>query len=175
MRGERLQSKSYVFCSMAAVLGDGMTAQCTCSNAAIVKPLCGRRSASNPACHPPAAPSPALPRSCVGIVAASALRAMIKPGLLAVAAPCVVGVAFRALGAATGQAMLGAKAVAGFLMFVTVAGALCRAALRPAAPMPPAMPTHAALRWIARPWIARPRLLQPPVPSIPSPVALQAS
>jgi H(+)-translocating pyrophosphatase len=61
---------------------------------------------------------------CVAIVAASALRAMIKPGLLAVAAPCLVGIAFRGLGVATGQPMLGAKAVAGFLMFTTVAGIL---------------------------------------------------
>eukprot|EP00887_Chlorella_sp_A99_P003499 scaffold7.g3499.t1 len=59
---------------------------------------------------------------CVAIVAASALQAMIKPGVLAVAAPCAVGVAFRLLGAATGQSLLGAKAVAGLLMFTTVAG-----------------------------------------------------
>ncbi|GAB4815525.1 hypothetical protein N2152v2_002571, partial [Parachlorella kessleri] len=59
---------------------------------------------------------------CVAIVAASALKAMIKPGLLAVAAPCCIGVAFRLLGALTGQSLLGAKAVAGMLMFATVTG-----------------------------------------------------
>ncbi|EFN56974.1 hypothetical protein CHLNCDRAFT_143568 [Chlorella variabilis] len=61
---------------------------------------------------------------CVSIVAASALRAMIKPGVLAVAAPCCVGIAFRLLGAATGQSLLGARAVAGMLMFTTVTGKL---------------------------------------------------
>ena len=63
-------------------------------------------------------------RRCVSIVAASALRAMIKPGVLAVAAPCCVGIAFRLLGAATGQSLLGARAVAGMLMFTTVTGKL---------------------------------------------------
>jgi len=61
---------------------------------------------------------------CVAIVAESALREMLKPGLLAVFGPVVIGVAFRAVGAATGQELLGAKAVAGMLMFATVAGIL---------------------------------------------------
>jgi H+-translocating diphosphatase len=59
---------------------------------------------------------------CVAIVAASALRAMVRPGLLAVLAPCAVGMGFKALGAATGQELLGAKAVAGMMMFATVTG-----------------------------------------------------
>lgn len=59
---------------------------------------------------------------CVSIVAASALKEMVKPGLLAVSAPCVVGVVFRILGTWSGQEMLGPKAVAGMLMFATVAG-----------------------------------------------------
>ena len=60
---------------------------------------------------------------CVAIVAAAALRAMVKPGVLAVGAPVAVGVVFRLLGAATGQPLLGARAVAAMLMFTTVAGA----------------------------------------------------
>ena len=62
--------------------------------------------------------------SCVSIVAQSALREMIKPGILAVGGPIVIGVVFRMIGAATGQELLGAKAVAGMLMFATVAGIL---------------------------------------------------
>jgi inorganic pyrophosphatase len=43
---------------------------------------------------------------------------------LAVFGPVVIGVVFRMVGAATGQELLGAKAVAGMLMFATVAGIL---------------------------------------------------
>lgn len=49
---------------------------------------------------------------------------MIRPGMLAVLAPCAVGLGFRVLGFYTGQALLGAKAVAGLLMFSMVAGAI---------------------------------------------------
>ena len=49
---------------------------------------------------------------------------MIKPGLLAVLGPVAVGVAFRFVGAWTGQELLGARAVAGMLMFATVSGIL---------------------------------------------------
>jgi len=61
---------------------------------------------------------------CVAIVAASALREMVRPGLLAVLSPVVVGVIFKNIGYSTGQELLGAKAVAAFLMFATVAGIL---------------------------------------------------
>merc|ERR1719159_1183032 len=61
---------------------------------------------------------------CVSIVATSALREMVKPGLLAVLAPVVVGVTFRVLGSLTGQELLGVKVVASMLMFATVAGIL---------------------------------------------------
>ena len=61
---------------------------------------------------------------CVSIVAQSALSEMIKPGVLAVGGPVAVGVAFRLIGRATGQELLGARAVAGMLMFATVAGIL---------------------------------------------------
>ena len=61
---------------------------------------------------------------CVSIVAASALREMVKPGALAVLGPVCVGLAFRTVGAWTGQELLGARAVAGMLMFATVSGIL---------------------------------------------------
>ncbi|KAH7617755.1 hypothetical protein Ndes2526B_g07622 [Nannochloris sp. 'desiccata'] len=61
---------------------------------------------------------------CVAIVASSSLRAMIKPGVLVVAGPVAVGVIFKYIGYLTGQPLLGAKAVAGMLMFATVAGIL---------------------------------------------------
>ena len=46
----------------------------------------------------------------------------MKPGLLAVLSPCVVGLTFRVIGAYTDQKLLGARAVAGLLIFTTVAG-----------------------------------------------------
>eukprot|EP00246_Nothoceros_aenigmaticus_P007150 TRINITY_DN20794_c0_g1_i1.p1 TRINITY_DN20794_c0_g1~~TRINITY_DN20794_c0_g1_i1.p1 ORF type:complete len:309 (+),score=38.37 TRINITY_DN20794_c0_g1_i1:115-927(+) len=61
---------------------------------------------------------------CVSIVAAAALREMIKPGLLALTAPIVLGTGMRMLGRATDQELLGAKAVAAMLMFATVTGIL---------------------------------------------------
>jgi len=61
---------------------------------------------------------------CVAIVAASALREMVRPGALAVLSPVVVGIVFKNVGYATGQELLGVKAVAAFLMFATVAGIL---------------------------------------------------
>jgi len=61
---------------------------------------------------------------CVAIVAASALREMVRPGALAVLSPIVVGIVFKNVGYATGQELLGVKAVAAFLMFATVAGIL---------------------------------------------------
>ncbi|CAM6116880.1 unnamed protein product [Calypogeia fissa] len=61
---------------------------------------------------------------CVSIVASASLREMIKPGILAVVSPIVIGVVFRILGQSTEQPLLGAKAVAGMLMFATVSGIL---------------------------------------------------
>merc|ERR1712159_160148 len=61
---------------------------------------------------------------CDAIVAASALREMVRPGALAVLSPVVVGIVFKNVGYATGQELLGVKAVAAFLMFATVAGIL---------------------------------------------------
>ena len=50
---------------------------------------------------------------------------MVRPGLLAVLSPVGVGLAFRALGAYTGQELLGAKAVASLLMFSLATGVNC--------------------------------------------------
>ncbi|CAK9865400.1 unnamed protein product [Sphagnum jensenii] len=61
---------------------------------------------------------------CVSIVASASLREMIKPGFLAVVSPIVLGVVFRVVGQITEQPLLGAKAVAGMLMFATVSGIL---------------------------------------------------
>jgi len=60
---------------------------------------------------------------CVAIVTQAALREMVSPGLIAVTVPLVVGSVFRAIGG-TNDRLLGAKAVAGFLMFATATGVL---------------------------------------------------
>ena len=44
---------------------------------------------------------------------------MLKPGLLAVLSPITVGVMFRMVGNYKGRDLLGAEALAGFLMFAT--------------------------------------------------------
>ena len=49
---------------------------------------------------------------------------MIKPGLLSVISPILVGIIFRIIGHYKGDQMLGAKALAGFLMFSTSTGIL---------------------------------------------------
>jgi inorganic pyrophosphatase len=61
---------------------------------------------------------------CVSIVAEASLKAMIKPGILAVVGPVAVGVVFKFIGLATGQELLGAKAMAGLLMLSTITGIL---------------------------------------------------
>jgi inorganic pyrophosphatase len=71
--------------------------------------------------------------TCVSIVAESALREMIKPGLLVVLTPVVVGLTFRVIGIIRGQPannpfvgarndILGALTVAGLLMIGTITG-----------------------------------------------------
>ena len=65
-------------------------------------------------------------RSCVAIVAKASLRKMVKPGLLVVVFPVLVGVTFRFLGDTRGKdPLLGAKAICAFLMFATCSGVLC--------------------------------------------------
>mmetsp|Transcript_122796 Transcript_122796/g.348033 ORF Transcript_122796/g.348033 Transcript_122796/m.348033 type:complete len:827 (-) Transcript_122796:115-2595(-) len=61
--------------------------------------------------------------SCVSIVTVAALREMRAPGLVAVSVPLLVGAFFRVVGG-TEDRLLGAKAIAGFLMFATVTGVL---------------------------------------------------
>merc|ERR550514_2040880 len=53
---------------------------------------------------------------CVDIVAAEAIRCMVKPGLLVVLMPVIVGLVFRMIGAHMGDELLGAKAMMGFLV-----------------------------------------------------------
>jgi inorganic pyrophosphatase len=61
---------------------------------------------------------------CVSIVAKSALRGMVKPGVVAVSGPLITGIIFRRIGIASGRELLGAKCVASFLMFATASGIL---------------------------------------------------
>lgn len=63
-------------------------------------------------------------KECVSIVAAAGLRQMIKPGILSVASPIITGVSFRIIGSYRGRPLLGAEALAGFLMFATSTGIL---------------------------------------------------
>ena len=48
---------------------------------------------------------------CVEIVAKAGLREMIKPGLLAILSPIVVGLFFKYLGSYTTHTLLGAKVI----------------------------------------------------------------
>ena len=61
---------------------------------------------------------------CVSIVTASSLSEMIKPGLLAVSGPIVVGVTFRFVGQATNRPYLGVECVSSMLLFATATGVL---------------------------------------------------
>ena len=63
-------------------------------------------------------------RSCVALVTQAALTEMQFPGLLAVGMPVLTGLSFRIVGYFTNRPMLGAEALAGFLMFSTVTGIL---------------------------------------------------
>ncbi|HSU30920.1 MAG TPA: sodium-translocating pyrophosphatase [Bryobacteraceae bacterium] len=62
--------------------------------------------------------------TCVDIVTKGALKAMVMPGILPVAAPLLVGVLFRHLGNTTDQTPMGAAAVAALIMVATIAGIL---------------------------------------------------
>lgn len=63
-------------------------------------------------------------KECVEIVARAGQREMIKPGLLAVLSPILVGLIFGFIGRIKGQDLLGAKCVSSFLMFSTSTGIL---------------------------------------------------
>merc|ERR1719198_2345756 len=49
---------------------------------------------------------------------------MVRPGLLAVVSPVLVGYTFKLVGIIRGDPLLGPKAVAGMLMFSTVCGVM---------------------------------------------------
>ncbi|DAZ94687.1 TPA: hypothetical protein N0F65_000002 [Lagenidium giganteum] len=61
-------------------------------------------------------------RTCVALVTKAALKQMRMPGLLAVLMPVSVGLIFRVVGSYQDKPLLGAEALAGYLMFGTVSG-----------------------------------------------------
>lgn len=63
-------------------------------------------------------------KHCVEIVARAGLREMIKPGLLSVLTPIIVGYTFKLIGIWQGKELLGAKVISAFLMFATSTGIL---------------------------------------------------
>lgn len=63
-------------------------------------------------------------KKCVSIVNEAGLREMVKPGILAVASPIAVGLIFRLIGHFRSRPLLGAEALAGYLMFATSTGIL---------------------------------------------------
>lgn len=63
-------------------------------------------------------------KRCVSIVNEAGLREMVKPGLLAVMSPLLVGIIFRMIGYSRDRPLLGAEVLAGFLMFSTSTGIL---------------------------------------------------
>lgn len=62
--------------------------------------------------------------TCVDIVAKSALKAMVLPGLLPVVGPVAVGVVFRLFSSPGDEAPIGAVSVAALLMVGTISGVL---------------------------------------------------
>jgi len=63
-------------------------------------------------------------KQCVAIVTKAGLKEMIKPGLLSVLSPLVIGIVFKYIGLAKKKPLLGAQAVSAFLMFSTSTGIL---------------------------------------------------
>jgi len=63
-------------------------------------------------------------KQCVSIVTKAGLKEMIKPGLLSVLSPLIVGIFFKVLGHLKKKPLLGAQCVASFLMFSTSTGIL---------------------------------------------------
>jgi len=49
---------------------------------------------------------------------------MVKPGLLAVCSPIIVGLVFKYVGMYNGKELLGAKVICAYLMFSTCTGIL---------------------------------------------------
>ncbi|CAD8185552.1 unnamed protein product [Paramecium pentaurelia] len=63
-------------------------------------------------------------KQCVEIVTKAGLREMIKPGLLSVLTPLILGITLRAINVVRMQELLPAKAICAFLMFSTCTGIL---------------------------------------------------
>eukprot|EP01022_Parablepharisma_sp_SALTPOND_P015325 TRINITY_DN2154_c0_g1_i2.p1 TRINITY_DN2154_c0_g1~~TRINITY_DN2154_c0_g1_i2.p1 ORF type:complete len:846 (+),score=39.47 TRINITY_DN2154_c0_g1_i2:128-2539(+) len=63
-------------------------------------------------------------KHCVEIVAKAGQREMVKPGLLSIIAPIVIGLLFRIIGTYQNRPLLGAQVIAGYLMFATATGIL---------------------------------------------------
>ena len=63
-------------------------------------------------------------KQCVSIVTQAGLKEMIKPGLLSVLSPLVIGLIFKYIGYLKKKPLLGAQAVSAFLMFSTSTGIL---------------------------------------------------
>ncbi len=63
-------------------------------------------------------------KQCVSIVTKAGLKEMIKPGLLAVLSPLVVGLIFKVVGYFKEKPFLSVQCVASFLMFSTTTGIL---------------------------------------------------
>jgi len=61
---------------------------------------------------------------CVDIVAKAALNLMVKPGILALSSPIIVGLFFRVVGTMKGDPLMGPRAIVGFLVFNTATGIL---------------------------------------------------
>lgn len=62
--------------------------------------------------------------TCVRIVTKAALREMIRPALLALLSPVIVGFIFKWIGSYTDQEMIGVEVVASMLLFGTLTGLL---------------------------------------------------
>jgi len=62
--------------------------------------------------------------TCVSIVTKAALKEMIRPALLALAMPVIVGLMFRYVGEWRGDRVLGVECLAAFLQFGTMTGLL---------------------------------------------------
>ncbi|SBS88759.1 V-type K+-independent H+-translocating inorganic pyrophosphatase, putative [Plasmodium ovale] len=62
--------------------------------------------------------------TCVSIISKRALKETIKPGLLGIFSPILVGLIFKQIGIAQNNELLGAQVVASFIMFSTSTGIL---------------------------------------------------
>lgn len=63
-------------------------------------------------------------KQCVSIVTKAGLKEMIKPGLLAVLSPLIIGLVFKIIGTIKGKPFLAVQCVSSFMMFATTTGIL---------------------------------------------------